>query len=204
MKTIEQLEQDLAELQTHILFIGDELSKLKTKPKVAESEFKVGDWVIGHNGCLPSVPKYVAEISDDVIRYSSNVSGVADNGQFPKYIRHATEEEIESYLRKVCDEKYVGKKVKGFADAQTGIINTTPAAQPYVDFLDRYWMSSNEGWYICVYEKGKFAEIVEEPKKKPLPKTKEELKSALIEFGLNYTDDATRGEVEEFINQYED
>jgi hypothetical protein len=40
--------------------------------------------------------------------------------------------------------------------------------------------------------------------KKPLPKTKEEFKSSLIKFGIDFSENITREDVEEFLENYED
>lgn len=95
-----------------------------------------------------------------------------------------TPQEIEAHLRKICDEKYVGKKARCLSYGKD--IDTIKEFKRY-DEVDRHYnpdqmiYNSESGRLMVVYLHGKFAEIVpDEPKE--LPKTLEELERLLIHF----------------------
>ncbi len=136
----------------------------------------------------------------DSIFYATKFDGLylysAEEESYHKqFSRPATPTKIESRLRKICDEKYIGKKVK--------CLYRNTEVKFLVSYLDNYdyindilWYSTDYHSNICVYKQGIFAEII--PDKKKLPKTKEEFEKAFNEFA-NSMDD-----INDFLNKYED
>ena len=79
--------------------------------------------------------------------------------------------------KKICDEKYIGKKIKCCVSGGQVFIRSYHHYEPDSDSL---WYSvENNGLHYCVYTAGKFAEIV--PGKKKLPMTKNEFKEFLFD-----------------------
>jgi hypothetical protein len=116
--------------------------------------------------------------------------------------RPATPAEIESHLKSICDEKYIGKKVKSLANHidKLGIIIENPRIK-YYESSDELWYEDSKTFMQCVYKQGKFAEIISEKKK--LPKTRDEFAELLHKF----QDDAflpfPTMDVDVFLNEYE-
>jgi len=107
-----------------------------------------------------------------------------------------TKEEIELHLKKICEEKYIGKRVKGLVNScYEGIVTNKCLIGPYFSDSDDYWMCLENDKGICVYKQGKFAEII--PDKKPLPKTKEEFEKFLDDYAWVEPPPAN------FLDQYE-
>jgi hypothetical protein len=94
------------------------------------------------------------------------------------YCRHATPQEIETHLRKICDEKYVGKKV----DTIYGYTDTPLRFSNYVSSTDELVYFSKDMYSITIYKQGKFAELVPDEFKE-LPKTIEEIEALMIKYG---------------------
>ena len=103
-----------------------------------------------------------------------------------------TPQEIEAHLRKICDEKYIGKKAQCLFDNQ---YYTVEKYYKYVG-IDSLWYIDDNNGAIKVYGQGQFAEVI--PDKKKLPKTKEELNEFLRTYLLDERED------DEFLNDYED
>jgi len=158
-----------------------------TKGEEPKPMFKVGQWVTD-------------DYYKEVIRfgYTEKDGRVYDTNGYlrnvgVKYLRHATPQEIESHLRKICDDKYIGKKVKCLSTGR-GIIKEYNVYEFKGDTL---WYTDNYGSPMMVYRSGKFAEII--PEKKKLPKTKEEFNSFLGAYCNRHT-----SSVAEFLKDYED
>lgn len=164
-----------------------------------QPEFKVGQWAT--DGLIKG--RITSTGYDGGIVYLQDVETETTYTTNKYNIKLLTEDEIESHLRKICDEKYVGKKVKCLRNWDCDKINKEEAVKPYVIEYDRYWMRADNGNYICVYANGKFAEII--PDKKPLPKTREEYKEFLDDFwhALPEDDDMPGLVSDDFLNQYE-
>ena len=164
-------------------------------PFATKSMFRVGDWIIGEdNKMCPHNPCRITDIRGRLVIYDDD--GLEKRQSMG--IRHATSQEIESHLRKICDEKYIGKKV---ADSFSG----TCGYARYFDFYDFktdcvYYKNFGNG--VCVYRQGKFAEIILD--KRPLPKTKEELKDTLFRFNQKYSRTPLADTLTEFLEDYED
>jgi hypothetical protein len=110
-----------------------------------------------------------------------------------KHCCPATPQEIESHLRKICDEKYIGKKVRCLVSGEY----TVDRFWEYDDIKDRICYHTDvEGEGAWLYGNGKFAEII--PDKKKLPKTKKEFSKCFKDW-LVYS-----GSTDDFLNQYED
>jgi len=172
-------------------------------PAVTEPEFKIGDWVIAVCNSAKNfryLLRFERRSGEHYCGLFVSIGGstAIPNGYFDYIERHATPKEIESHLRKICDEKYIGKKV---ADSFSG----TCGYARYFDFYDFktdcvYYKNFGNG--VCVYRQGKFAEIILD--KRPLPKTKEELKDTLFRFNQKYSRTPLADTLTEFLEDYED
>lgn len=139
-----------------------------------------------------------------------------------KYCRSATPAEIEAHLRKICDEKGYKEGVK-IKDMNTG--NTRKLMNKNNWFfsdnndaflgstLESEWGYNGNHSNPYIYKQGKFAEIILD--KKLLPCSKDEAIKLIQEYTTYYRENATtddsdgncipkRGNVFEFINEYED
>jgi len=148
--------------------------------KMHKLEFKVGDWV--SDGLL--VFGRVIGIGCSGVVYVEDVLTKTQYTLSPQNVVFLTPQEIEAHLRKICDEKYVGKKARCLSYGKD--IDTIKEFKRY-DEVDRHYnpdqmiYNSESGRLMVVYLHGKFAEIVpDEPKE--LPKTLEELERLLIHF----------------------
>ena len=81
------------------------------KVEEPKPEFKVGDWV--HTDSDGSIFR-ITEIGGTGL-YSGVGNGGFCNWEYTR-LRHATKDEIGSHLKKICDEKYVGKMVRCLLD----------------------------------------------------------------------------------------
>jgi len=168
-----------------------------------EPKFKAGQWYIREYKHTETEDKMfrISRIEGRYFYYDcSNISAgsnwIAKDSPFYNESRPATPAEIESYLRKICNEKYIGKKVCSIYN-----ITGTVKGQIY-----KYLFDSDEFIYdngLTVYKQGKFASII--PDKKKLPKTKEEYKVFLDDFWHALPeDDKIDGLVsDDFLDQYE-
>jgi hypothetical protein len=126
--------------------------------------FSVGQWVIGNKSPLkPLQPCLITKIEGHLIFYNEN-----GNETYQAVgIRPATQQEIELHLRKICDEKYIGKKVKCLESGCSCNSRTN-----IVSYFKRFNLDDNVMYYNCikgfeivVYKEGKFAEIIPNKKK---------------------------------------
>jgi len=111
-----------------------------------------------------------------------------------------TPAEIESHLRKICDKKYIGKKVKCLRLNNKEQIISNPNFQYYED-IDEMWYQNMNNIFMCVYKQSKFAEII--PDKKKLPKTREELKELLRQVQDDSLLPFPTIDIDDFLDQYE-
>jgi len=172
--------------EKEVLIDGQKFVKEETK----QPEFKVGQW-------------FVWEETDELHRIV-NMTGNRlwfinenDNNRkqflFSQECRLATPQEIEAHLKKIFDEKYVGKKIKSVNDGHIGCVKSFFS---YLNKQDMAYAEDDKG-IIYFYAKGKFAEII--PDKKKLPKTKEEFNKFLGAFTNRHC-----SAVSDFLDQYED
>jgi len=170
------------------------------KTEETKPEFKVGEWIIGINECRPyNVARLEKKENGHNFIYNSyDSSGVQEVSVSSHYCRHATKEEIESHLKKICDEKYVGKMVRCLFDRN---YNEPDFQVQKVKYFDEYKPISDELRYsdgfhwICVYKQGEWATIL--PDKKKLPKTQVEAAAFLADYN------ASGKAIHDFINNYE-
>ncbi len=179
--------------------------------KEDKPEFKVGDWVClkkehidNNKGRVLSID-YKGQVAIQIPEYSY------DEKFYERIddLRLMTVEEIESHLKKICDEKGYkeGTKIRCM---DKGNIRTLerPEEWFYNNSTDSFHgctpQSEWEGGYSnpWIYHQGKFAALV--PDKKKLPKTKTEL----IDFITHY-EDVRHGclegiSISNFFDQYED
>lgn len=154
-------------------------------------EFKVGQWVYWHYVGQFSIIRIVS-INDIFLHYDEKGN---DRNVLKENCRPATPQEIESHLRKICDEKYIGRKVKSLNSQE----NRDVVKFNEYCFADdtMFYYDLEFGYLASVYCKGEFAEII--PDKKKLPKTKQEFNLFLGHWNSRHT--KTTGE---FLNEYED
>jgi len=182
------------------------------KVEEPKPEFKVGDWVMGVIdrsiiGRIIKIDKYALLLDNDMDSsiFYSTCGHLLENAIGKNCFRPATKDEIESHLKKICDEKYVGKRVKCLAFPERGIFQLGKKIKceyfPNSDKLIVVNPMYNNVEVPAVYSKGKWAEII--PEKKKLPKTKEELE---VLFGdcFDYLTDSRSNCIEDFLKDYED
>jgi hypothetical protein len=164
---------------------GDwDIMEVKTlAPVEKEPKFKVGDWVIRTSDACGI--HFLGKVFRIVEIGESPEGELRENNEAGDYVgthcisscRLATLQQIEDHLKKICDEKYIGKKVRS--------LYFTPREfyEGVCKSFYEYEVDKDKMWYDCgsiraiVYEQGKWAEIIPDvPDKKKLPKTKEELK----------------------------
>jgi hypothetical protein len=157
-----------------------------------QTEFKVGDWITWIGG--GNNPPYPIRKIKEMKRYQSAIDH-SDVSIFlnPNYYRLSTREEVESHLREICDEKYVGKRI----NADNYRITNKRHTSPYVPQYDQYWMVNTRENGVLVYEAGKFEEVI--PDKKPIPKTRDEFRNMVV----NAMTAPDGSDVSEFLDQYD-
>jgi len=193
-KNMDKLKDELFEAIDKIYKDYESKNEPDTVP-----EFKVGDWVIGKNRCLPKKPSLIRKFYEYNLMDYDDFEGATKQIAWKGYIRPATKEEIESHLRKIC-EKYIGKKVKCLHCGEYTIINT-PHPSGYDKKYDQFWMIASNSDGVCVYEQGKFASII--PDKKKLPKTREEFEVFLNDYDYERAICDDEFTINIYLNEYE-
>ena len=194
MKTIEIKDSET------ILVDGETYRKEISRPiKPIEPTFKVGDWIIGIDGYAPRSPFRITAIKG--IHFDSeNGKGVGCEDAWRSdlrdefYVRLCSHAEIETHLKKICDEKYIGKKVRSLFLSRIGVVTgfCTYKSNPGADEL---WYYDEQRDGTLIYSNGKWAEII--PAKKQLPKTKMEFFVFMDIWVNDY-----RQTTDEFLDQY--
>lgn len=173
-------------------------------------EFKVGDWVIGKELYFyPKEPRLVTTVKGNGCYYFDDLDKANRNFCNNVHLRHATPQEIEQHLRKICDEKGYRDGVR-IKEVGTNNIYTLERHREW------YYLKESDSFHGCtpskewdighsnpyIYHKGQFAEIVSEKKK--LPKTKEELIDFIVRdlYQFFYTSDLPK--ILRVIEGYED
>jgi len=168
-------------------------------------EFKAGRWIVTAS-C--NEVKRIKEINGDIIKYDDGCTHTNWKG----FIRPATEEEIESHLKKVCGEKgyKTGIKLKSINVGEEGRIYTIADTYDFkydsVDDCIRIVTPQEEWIEGCsnpsIYQKGKFAEII--PDKKKRPETRDEFRELINHITLRYFDDVLiEKEMDDLLDQYD-
>ena len=160
--------------------------KIESIESKTEFKFETGQWVCLKGYEHPYRIEDISECGNLSIDDFKTTSCALTPGGF----RHATPQEIEAHLRKICDEKYRGKETK----CLYGNITVKASYFDNYNYLDDIlWYHTDYHSNICVYKQGKFAEIVpDEPKE--LPKTVEELKELIYKFKYTCGDNYSIGE----------
>jgi len=184
-KNMDKLKDELFEAIDKICKDYESKNEPDTVPK-----FKVGDWVIGENRCLPKKPSLIRKFYEYSLMDYDDFEGATKQIAWKGYIRHATKDEIESHLRKICDEKYIGKKVKCLCGNDSCKNTLVKKFECYLSDCDQLWYND-----ILIYDQGKFAEIIPDKKKKP--DTWNEFASMLERFANS--DDS----IVDVLNEYE-
>lgn len=190
MKNINEIEKDLNNISERLESIQKDVNLIVSGIK-QEPEFKVGQWVFFDGTSHQNIHR-ISKINSDGIGiddYGSKLD--LDSG----YYRFATKEEIEAHLKKICDKKYIGRRVKSLINE--GYIETIECFNYYGEENDEINCIDINHCQMTVYCKGKFAEII--PNKKKLPKTKGEFNTFLGHWCSRHTKTT-----KEFLNDYED
>jgi hypothetical protein len=150
-----------------------------------ESNFKIGQWV-NHKGDIYRIK----EIEKD-----GWCDGDTPGGGWNKNsIYLATAQEIEEHLKKICDKKYIGKRIDRY------IIDKF---YKYYAELDEMEYSFKDSELVCqVYRQGRWAEIISDKKK--LPKTKEETVILLEQYSKFIKGYISDNVAQQFLIDYED
>lgn len=198
MKTFTFIDNNTVEID------GQTFRKEESKPL---PEFKLGDWVIlkPYN---KHFPQRISEINRPYFWVDNETDGYLfrDTNGFYN-LRLATPAEIEAHLRKICDEKYVGKRVKCLVDGRYIVSDFWEYSATEEGICYRAKGDSDGVW---LYKRGKWAEIL--PDKKPLPKTKDDFITFLTHWleddqdGFSFTAD-NKDEwgtgINNFLDQYD-
>ena len=185
MKTIEFKEDEI---------IVDGIKYTKDYETKQEPEFKVGQWAKYLTADNPANIFYITKFDGNKVFGITNPDGREMFRCYVIDLFSVTPAEIESHLKKICDEK-------GF---KTGVryISTngfTFVAKHDPEFMMRgkddpvLYCGNNLGW---IYENGKFAEIIPDKKKKP--ETREEFLIFLDDYCES--DDKSH---QTFLDQYD-
>jgi len=137
----------------------------KIVEELKEQEFKKGDWIIGLTVYPPYGPRLVLGMDDDAIdngvKYSDEMDGVANNGNYSKNIRLATEEEIKEYLIKEAEKRGFHRDVMiektGINSKFTSLDGKIGEDHSYRMYNDTLDSGNGEGH---IYSQGKWAEII--------------------------------------------
>jgi len=158
-----------------------------------EPEFKVPGW---HYHPDNDEMFYVYKIENGHV-YAEGIIFDIDSPYY-KHCITPSPEKIESYLKPICDKKYVGKRilVQTFKDGTSDIVNEFLSYEPEEDTI-RYQGIKN--YILYPYKQGKFASII--PGKKKPPETREEFEKFLVDY--NEYDDNNYRDHYKFLDQYE-
>jgi len=133
--------------------------------KSIRPEFKVGDWVIGLDGCHPTYPKRIRLFkSDNSVEFNGGSSNIIRCGD-GVFVRLATPKEIEDHLIEEA-------KSRGFKE---GVIKTSyfPEYSSAYNKENTYTMNDSQPQYEAdkdalrmgggiIYHKGRWAEIIKD------------------------------------------
>ena len=191
-------------LGSRIEKIQNELNQLKAELK-KEPEFKVGMWVVGEGEYYPHSPALIIKENGNDHYEMNDFNGYHEEEVLflSDYGRPATRDEIEAHLKRICDEKYIGKTVKCLRTSKKRSSLANDHWVKYYFDTDEYWMAVGNT-VVLVYNQGQFAEII--PDKKPLPKTKEEFTKFLDDFWNQIPEDTEVDglSINNFLDQYAD
>lgn len=162
---------------------NNRLDFLKEDALQGTSKFKVGQWVIRTVTCgidylfNPHLKGKVFQITgiDDY----DNTLKDGEFGHMAESCRPATKEEITPHLRKICDEKYVGKRVKCLLDGREYRIAEFWEINEYFDVCYYPEGDKKEVEGCWVYRNGEWAEVIPDA---ALPESNIELLSLFEEF----------------------
>ena len=165
------------------------------KVEEPKPEFKVADWAKWEsaNGTWCTV-FYITDICGTTV-LGWDKPGCIEHQCLIEDLLKPTRDEIESHLKKICDEKYpVGTKFNSVTIGGGIGIATGKCRYYNNDHL-------TNGAGFTIYSHGKWAEII--PDKKTLPKTKEELAELLRKFQDDSLLPFPTLDVEQFLQDYE-
>ena len=128
--------------------------------KSPEFTFKVGDWIIAREyNHFPREPSRITKLQGMVF-WCDSMSGKGKEYDVWRgsvlLIRYAFPLEVEFHLRMICNERYVGKRVK----CLNGEIHFIIKISGYVTESDCLWYGDDNGMSVVVYKQGNFAEVI--------------------------------------------
>jgi len=167
-----------------------------------ESEFQVGQWVMGINGFTPYNPARISKVKNgDVLYLYWNGEEEIQSFQNNNALRPATHSEIEQHLIKVAKEKGFkeGVKVKCLACGtyNLGNISEYRMSDDRLFFCQQGLSRLDHDSEITLYQQGKWAEIL--PEKKKLPIGKQGFRTLFNDWSI-----AGTISFDQFLEQYED
>lgn len=167
MNALEKLEKAKQDIQ-------DKIDKLKN-----ETTIKVGNWYKGSYNDNRNIIFYAREIDEDedIIGYGFVENGWSYNAIFSnldsetmKTIKPATNEEVEAALIKEAKRRGFLKGVKSKCLEDLQIETIKEEKYEYTEHTDGdkcLWVQASDygnGFNLCVFNNGKWAEIIQEPK----------------------------------------
>ena len=150
---IEACEKLLGELKAELL-------------KRKETEFKAGKWIIGKNTndgrqYIPHHPVRFIEEGDYWCRFESDKDGRTETSK--KYLRHATEDEVESHLIEEAKKRGYNQGVKVKNMTKDDNFSVDCINNGFKSFPIEYNPRNDElSANMAIYKQGKWAEIIEE------------------------------------------
>jgi hypothetical protein len=145
-------------------------------------EFKVGDWA--SDGLLV-FGRVIGTGYDGGIVYVQDIFTKTEYTLSGSFATHMSPQEVESHLRKICDEKYIGKRAKCTVCSDDVLeieeFYEYRGGSPLWEGTDQMVYTATNGKLMSVYSDGKFAEVLPQESKE-LPKTIEELSNLLCKF----------------------
>jgi len=173
-------------------------------PNENKPEFKAGQWA-GFKTDDEEIHPFLIHHFEEIMVYGQDFKCEDDIYKVRSQVYRSdlisvTPAEIESHLKEICDEKYIGKKVKCLHCGEYTIINT-PHPSGYDKKYDQFWMIASNSDGVCVYEQGKFASII--PGKKKPPKTREEFEVFLNDYDYERAICDDEFTINIYLNEYE-
>lgn len=195
MKELKEIDKLKKELFEAIDTICSEYENREYK----KLEFKPNMWAAYLTGLYDHDPThkcifYITSFNGDEVMGDS-FDGFGEQCMCEKeHLISVTPKEIKAHLKKICDEKYIGKSVQSIYNEIGAVLHF----YRYIYDTDEVIYRSNSPLTLTVYKRGKFAEIIHDKKK--LPKTKEELYKFLRDWE-SYSD--MENDIKAYIDEYE-
>jgi hypothetical protein len=181
-----------------IYLTRNEGSMYKLRPVKSKAIIKdIGDWIV-LDGLPDKSLARIIKVCDELgwLAYEKYEPDVSGSIGF-QYCRVASEKEIETYLMSIALKK-------GLTEDPEWILSAYPTDKFLTRKVSGFYYDPTEDsltWNgICLYYKGQWATKI--PKKKPLPRTKGELKD-LLQYVASQSDNIYQ-RIREILDDYED